>query len=80
MFKKTNKMTKTCHKSTQTEMKLKLYRHTVYRAVQKFGKCFWKKFLMLIKAAFIWSKNTEKNAILWNIIAIKITVFYFNIL
>ncbi len=31
---------------------------------------FFKTFLLLIKDAFIWSKNTERTVILWNIITI----------
>ncbi len=40
---------------------------------------FWKKYLMLTNAAFIWSK-TVKIVILWNIIAIFIFLFFIYIL
>ncbi len=35
-------------------------------ALLLFFRCFWKKSLMLAKAAFIWSQNTIKTVILWN--------------
>ncbi len=44
-------------------------KNTFYKCALLF-KSFWKMFLMLTKAAFIWSKNTVKTVILWNIITI----------
>ncbi len=45
-----------------------------HKTILKFGLelflMFLKTFLMLTKAEFIWSKNTVKAAIFWNIITI----------
>ncbi len=57
------------------------YNSTKYNTVQRFEVSkVLKMYLKLTKAALIWSKNKVKTAILWNIISIKIIVFYCNIL
>ncbi len=40
----------------------------------RFFLCFWKKFLMLIKAEFIWFKKYSKTVILWNIVLLIVNL------
>ncbi len=40
-------------------------------------KIFENKYFLLTKAAFIWSKNTVKTVILWNIITNENNCFLF---
>ncbi len=57
----------------------------MYTAAQKFGiskifNVFLMESLMLIEAAFLWSTNTEKTVILWNITAVGNIGFLSNVI